>query len=163
MILIIQTGGTIDKDYPRLTKGWAFEITDSAAERILERVHPSFQYEVEYLLKKDSQDITDEDRKLIAEACIRSKHKRILITHGTDSMIETAAYLAKEINDKTIVLTGATKPERFKDSDAEFNVGTAIGASESLPNGVYIAMHGRVLPYDKTIRETSTGKFVEKT
>jgi L-asparaginase len=163
MILIIQTGGTIDKDYPKLTKGWAFEITDSAAERILRRVHPSFQYEVKGVLKKDSQDITDEDRDLIAEACIKSQYHKILVTHGTDTMIKTASYLAKRVHDKIIVLTGAAKPERFKDSDAEFNVGTAIGAMESLSSGVYIAMHGRVLPYEKTMRENSTGKFIEKT
>jgi L-asparaginase len=160
-LLFIQTGGTIDKDYPRATKGWAFEISDPAVERILERIKPSFKYKIVSLLKKDSQEITDEDRELILKTCLQEEADRIVITHGTDTMIETAHKLAI-IKDKTIVLTGSMKPERFKDNDADFNVGTAIGAVESLPNGVYVAMHGRVLPYDKTLRELSTGQFVEK-
>lgn len=162
MILFIQTGGTIDKDYPKLTKGWAFEITDPAVERILGRVKPSFHYEVISLVKKDSQEISEEDRQLIAKKCQETDYQRIVITHGTDTIIQTAEYLAKHVSGKTIVLTGAARPERFKDSDADFNVGTAVGSMESLPEGVYIAMHGRVLPYDRTMRETSTGKFVEK-
>ncbi|HEY1646248.1 MAG TPA: asparaginase domain-containing protein [Candidatus Saccharimonadales bacterium] len=162
MILLIQTGGTIDKDYPRATKGWGFEITDPAVERILERAKPSFHFEIVSLLKKDSQEITDEDRELIAKKCLSTDHEKIIITHGTDTMIDTAAYLANKVKDRTIVLTGAAKPEHFKDSDADFNVGMAVGSVQNLPSGVYIAMHGKVLPYDKTIRETSTGKFVEK-
>lgn len=162
MILFIQTGGTIDKDYPRATKGWGFEITDPAVERILARANPSFRFEIVSLIKKDSQEITDEDRELMAGKCLATEHDKIVITHGTDTMIDTAAYLAKKMKDKTIILTGAAKPERFKNSDADFNVGMAVGSIQSLPKGIYIAMHGKVLPYDRTIRETSTGKFVEK-
>lgn len=160
-ILFIQTGGTIDKDYPRLTRAYAFEITDPAVERILTRVNPSFEYEVISLLKKDSQDITDDDRELIVRTCQKAPQDKIIVTHGTDSMITTAQSLTA-IKDKTIVLTGSAKPERFKDNDADFNVGSAASAVAILPHGVYIAMHGRVLPYDKSIRELSTGKFVEK-
>ncbi len=161
-ILFIQTGGSIDKNYPKLTKGYAFEITDPAVNAILERVKPSFTFEVTQLLKKDSQDITESDRELLAATIQKSKHDKIIITHGTDTMITSAAYLAKSSADKTIILTGSVRPERFKDTDADFNVGTAVGAVGSLPYGVYIAMHGRVLLYDKSIRELRSGRFVEK-
>jgi L-asparaginase len=160
-MLFIQAGGTIDKDYPKLTNGYGFEITEPASQRILKRINPSFEYKVIEVLKKDSLDITEAERDLIVAACQRSDYERIVITHGTDTMLKSAAKLAV-INDKTIVLTGAAKPEHFKESDADFNLGTAIGAIQSLPHGVYIAMHGRVLPYDKSIRESVTGQFVEK-
>jgi L-asparaginase len=160
-ILFIQTGGTIDKDYPRATKGWAFEIADPAVERVLGRVKPSFKYQVVSILKKDSQEITEEDRDLILHTCQQADSDKIIITHGTDTMIKTAHKLSV-IKDKTIVLTGSTKPERFKDNDADFNIGTAVGAIGSLSNGVYIAMNGQVLPYDKTLRELSTGQFAGK-
>lgn len=160
-ILFIQAGGTIDKDYPKLTNGYGFEITTPASQRILKRIKPSFQYTITEVLKKDSLDITESERDLIVEACKEADYERIIVTHGTDTMLKTAAKLAI-IEKKTIVLTGAAKPEHFKNSDADFNLGTAIGAVQSLPAGVYIAMHGRVLPYDRSIRESVTGKFVEK-
>ncbi len=161
-ILFIQTGGSIDKNYPKLTKGYAFEITDPAVNAILDRVKPSFTFEVIQLLKKDSQDMTESDRELLAATIQKTKHNKIIITHGTDTMITSAAYLAKSSTGKTIILTGSVRPERFKDTDADFNVGTAAGAVGSLPHGVYIAMHGRVLPYDKSIRDLRSGRFVEK-
>ena len=160
-ILLIQTGGSIDKDYPKLTKAYPFEITDPAVEKILGRVSPSFEYKTLPLLKKDSMDLTEEDRALIVQACQDAEEDKIIITHGTDTMIDSAARLAV-ITDKVIILTGSSKPERFKDSDADFNIGVAVGALEYVPKGVYIAMHGRVLPYDKSIRELSNGQFVEK-
>lgn len=160
-ILFVQAGGTIDKDYPKLTNGYGFEITTPASERILKRINPSFQYTITEVLKKDSLDITETERDLIVKACRKANCEKIVITHGTDTILKSAAKLAV-IKDKTIVLTGAAKPEHFKDSDAEFNLGTAIGAIQSLPHGVYIAMHGRVLPYDRSIRESSTGQFIEK-
>ena len=159
-IVFIQTGGTIDKDYPRTQKGYAFEIGESAVKRILEKIHPSFEFEVVSLLKKDSLDLTEKDRDRILKACQKADADKIVVTHGTDTMIETAKKLSK-IRNKGIVLTGAMKPEKFSDSDASFNVGAAAGAINVLSNGVYVAMNGLVLPWDKIRRDELTGRFVE--
>jgi L-asparaginase len=157
-ILFIQTGGSIDKNYPKVTKSYAFEITKPAVATILSNARAGFSYKIIELLKKDSQDMTDSDRKLIYETCKKAKQNKIVITHGTDTMVETAKLLSKLTN-KTIVLTGSIVPEKFKDSDADFNVGSAVGALSALPHGTYIAMHGRVVPYSKAVRELKTGQF----
>lgn len=159
-ITFIQTGGTIDKDYPKNIGGWAFEIGEAAVIRILEKLSPSFQFEVLSLLRKDSQEITAEDRQLLKESCEKLDTPFIIITHGTDTLIETAVSLMG-IKGKTIVLTGAMRPERFSNTDAEVNVGIAIGAVQSLPQGVYVAMHGRALPADQLSRNPDSGQFVE--
>jgi L-asparaginase len=160
-ILFIQTGGTIDKDYPRTVKGYHFEITEPAVKRIIERINPAFSFEIKSLIKKDSLDITDSDRKKITDFCSKNKNNKIIITHGTDAIIETAKHLSV-IKDKTIILTGALKPERIKDSDADFNLGVAIGAIGSIMAGVYIAMNGIVYPYNKVKRNLATGQFINK-
>jgi L-asparaginase len=157
-ILFIQTGGTIDKDYPKTTKGYAFEIAEPAIKRILEKIKPNFNYEILPLIRKDSLDITNIDRQKILQSCIEADTDKIIITHGTDTMIETAKFLLS-IKNKSIVLTGAVKPEKFKDSDAEFNIGVAIGAMNELKNGIYIAMNGRIVPADKIQRDEMTGIF----
>lgn len=158
-ITFIQTGGTIDKDYPRTTKGYAFEISGPAVKRIMEKVNPAFEYEIIPLLQKDSLDITDEDRIKILEACKAASGDKIVITHGTDTMIETAKVLSV-ITNKTIVITGAMRPEKFSDSDAMFNVGAAITATEIVPNGIYIAMHGMVYKWDEVKRDMENGQFI---
>jgi L-asparaginase len=160
-IVFIQTGGSIDKDYPKTQYGYAFEITEPAVKRILQKVNPNFEFEIISVLKKDSLDITEEDRKKIHENCQKAGSNKIIITHGTDMMIETAKKLS-DIKDKVIILTGATKPEKFSDSDAAFNVGTAIGAVNILSKGVYIAMNGRIYSWNKVKRKPETGQFVEK-
>jgi len=160
-ITFIQTGGTIDKDYPKLAKGYGFDIGEPAVKRILEKVNPNFGFEIISILKKDSLDITDEDREKIYEVCVKADSDKIIITHGTDTMIETAKKLS-EIKNKVIILTGAMKPERFSDSDASFNIGTAIGAVNILENGVYIAMNGRIYSWDRCKRDLKTGQFIEK-
>lgn len=160
-VLFIQTGGTIDKDYPKLTRGYAFEIGEPAVSRILERVYPNFEFEVLSVLKKDSSENTDQDRERIYEACLRADSDKIIVTHGTDTMIETAKRLSI-IEDKVIILTGATRPERFSDSDAAFNIGTAVGAINVLEGGTYIAMNGRVYPWNAVDRNAATGQFIEK-
>jgi len=158
-ILFIQTGGTIDKDYPKTTKGYAFEIDEPAIKRILEKIKPNFNYEIIPLMRKDSLDITSNDRQIMLQSCTEADTDKIIITHGTDTMIESAKFLSS-IKNKSIVLTGAVKPERFKDSDAEFNLGVAIGAVNELNSGVYIAMNGRIVPADKIQRDELTGKFI---
>ena len=125
-----------------------------------EKVKLNFDYDVERLLAKDSLEMTDEDRELIKKACEGAIADKILITHGTDTMIETARLLST-IPNKAIILTGASQPYRFRESDAEFNIGVAIGALNILENGVYIAMNGRVYEWDKCVKSPD-GRFLEK-
>ena len=159
-ITFIQTGGTIDKDYLRRVKAYEFEIRDAAVKRILEAPRPNFTFKIISILKKDSLDITQSDRINILRACRTSSSKRIVITHGTDTLVETAKVLSV-IRNKTIILTGSSKPERFTNSDAMFNVGHAVGAAQLLPPGVYVAMNGRVYPWDKVRKHQKTGIFIE--
>ncbi|MFZ3078006.1 MAG: asparaginase domain-containing protein [Candidatus Aenigmatarchaeota archaeon] len=159
-ILFIQTGGTIDKDYPKTTKGYAFEIAEPAVKRILQKINPDFEFEIISVLKEDSLDITEEDRNKLCEACQKTNADKIIITHGTDTMIETAKKLSS-IKNKVIILTGAMRPEKFSDSDASFNVGVAVGAINSLNNGIFIAMNGRIYPADKCKRNSESGQFID--
>lgn len=163
-ILFLQTGGTIDKDYPMGVDhhGYSFVITAPAYDRILKRVNPGFDYETKAILQKDSLDITDEDRNLILRVCEHSQNDRIVITHGTDTMIKTAKLLS-QISNKTIVITGAMSPELFKNSDADFNLGVAVGAVTTLKSGVYISMSGSVLRWDEASFNSTTGQFVKVT
>ena len=160
-IIFIQTGGTIDKEYPKTTKGYAFEIGEPAVKRILQKVNPTFEFEITSLLQKDSLEITDEDREKILQACKNIEGNRIIITHGTDTMVETAVRLS-EIKDKTVVITGAMRPEKFSDSDAMFNIGVAVAAVQTLSPGVYIAMNGQIYEWDKVKRDMTTGQFVAR-
>lgn len=158
-IIFIQTGGTIDKDYPHTTKGWAFEFGEPASKRILEKLNPSFQYKIHTAFQKDSLEITREDRMALADLIQNQSCSRIIVTHGTDTMMETAKHLDGEIKDKVIIITGAMRPEQFSNSDAPVNLGTAIGAVQTLANGVYIAMHGVVKLHHAINRNMETGKY----
>jgi len=140
-LLIITTGGTIDKIY--FDDKSDYQIGEPQISQILHAMHVAFEIEVSALMRKDSLHIDDRDRKLIRDVVAAADTRHILITHGTDTMVETATAL-KDIENKTIVLTGALNPARFRDSDAIFNIGCAVGAVQSLPAGVYIAMNGRV-------------------
>jgi L-asparaginase len=140
-LLIITTGGTIDKTY--FDDKSDYQIGEPQISQILHAMHVAFEFEVSALMRKDSLHIEDEDRNLIRDAVAASDARHVLITHGTDSMVETASVL-KDIPEKTIVLTGALNPARFRDSDAIFNIGCAVGAVQSLPPGVYIAMNGTI-------------------
>lgn len=158
-ILFVQTGGTIDKDYPHTTKGWAFEFGEPASIRVLEKLNPSFEFEIQTAFQKDSLEISDADREQLTELIVRANFEHVIITHGTDTMIETATYLAQRIKNKVIVITGAMRPEQFSNSDAPINIGTAIGAVQLLGPGVYIAMHGIVKPWNSIKRNLDTGKY----
>ncbi len=138
---IFATGGTLDKIY--FDKKNEYQVGEPTVHEVLSRGHVVFNYEVESLLRKDSLDMTDEDRKMIFEKVSKAPERYILITHGTDTMVETAKVL-QGITDKTIVLTGSLEPARFRGSDADFNIGCAIGAVQSLDPGVYIALNGRI-------------------
>ena len=158
-LVFIQTGGTIDKDYPHQTKGWAFEMGDPASTRILDRISPSFDYEIVTAFRKDSLEIDDLDREKLIAISKKTKSNKIIITHGTDTMLETALSMDKAVTGKIIIITGAMRPEKFTESDAEFNLGTAVGAIHFLSPGIYIAMHGVVKPFQEIKRDMETGKY----
>jgi L-asparaginase len=146
MIKIFTTGGTIDKVYFDAKSEYA--VGAPQISTILSGSLFQPDYEVEELLQKDSLEITEEDREMIRSRVESEELPQILITHGTDTMVETARALSG-IPGKVIVLVGSLSPARFKGSDAEFNIGFAMGALQSLPFGVYIAMNGRIfLPED---------------
>ncbi len=140
-LCIVTTGGTIDKIY--FDDKSDYQIGEPQIGLILEELGVAFRYRVIPILRKDSLHINDGDRELIRATIAAQDTQHVLVTHGTDSMVETAKVLAS-IAGKTIVLTGALNPARFRGSDAEFNIGTAVGAVQSLPAGVYIAMNGRI-------------------
>ena len=140
-LLVVTTGGTIDKIY--FDDLSDYQIGEPLIGQILDHLHVGFEFEVNALMRKDSLHITEEDRQTIHDAVAASDANHILITHGTDSMVKTALVLA-DIPNKTMVLTGALNPARFRDSDAIFNIGCAVGAVQSLPHGAWIAMSGTI-------------------
>lgn len=158
-ITFITTGGTIDKAYSKKKGTYNFDILDPSIKRVLINAEPNFEYDIISILKKDSLDLTNNDRQLIFDACKESDNDKIIITHGTDTILDTAKKIA-EIN-KVIVLVGASQPERFKETDADFNIGMAVGAMNVVSRGVYVAMNGRVYSWDKCKKHDS-GHFVEK-
>ena len=127
---ILTTGGTIDKIYYDDMSD--YQIGEPEIGRILKAMNVAFDWEIRALLRKDSLNMGDQDRDLIRQAVMTSADKHFLITHGTDTMVETAAALG-DVGDRTIVLTGALNPARFIDSDAVFNIGCAVGAVQALP------------------------------
>lgn len=157
-ILIVTTGGTIDKTYfDRLSQ---FQVGSASVRRVLEvaRVdHPTCIVE---LLRKDSLDMTDDDRRTIIEFIATTQATRIVITHGTDTMADTARSLS-QFPGKTIVLTGAFTPAKFAESDAPFNVGMAIATAQLQPPGVYIAINGRVFPGGQAEKSRTLMRFVQ--
>jgi L-asparaginase len=157
-ITIFTTGGTIDKDYATGAGTYNFEVSEPAAKRILDIANPGFQYDIRVLLKKDSLDMTDADRQRIYDACKNAADDKIIITHGTDTMIETARKLSG-IKNKAIVLVGSSKPAKFSDSDAHFNLGTATGGISVLASGIYIAMNGEISAWNRVMKNPKTGKF----
>jgi len=149
-VTCIQTGGTIDKDYPQglSDHGYSFKIREPAILETLERIKPMYEIEILRHMQKDSLDITDEDRQSIKELVQDLDNDKVVVTHGTDTIGLTGEAL-EEIKGKTIVLTGAMMPEKFRESDADFNIGMAMGAVQKLPAGVYVALHGEL----KTLEE----------
>lgn len=140
-IKIFSVGGTIDKIYfDNLSE---YQVGFPSIRDILDGLPIAFEYEVESLLRKDSLEMDDNDRQRVRAAVERESNRLILITHGTDTMVETGKALG-DIPGKCIILTGAMEPARFKSSDAVFNVGVALGGLSALPDGVYIAMNGRI-------------------
>jgi L-asparaginase len=159
-LLIITTGGTIDKIY--FDDMSDYQIGEPLIGQILEHLQVGFEFEIRALMRKDSLHITDEDRLRIHTEIAASDANRVLITHGTDSMIETALLLA-DIPGKTIVLTGALNPARFRDTDALFNIGCAVGAVQTLPPGAWIAMSGGIWDPKEVRKNRGKNRFEAKT
>jgi L-asparaginase len=150
------TGGTIDKVY--FDAKSEYQVGAPQVEEILKDSNVAFEWEVSSILQKDSLEMTDEDRQNIRDIIEKEPFEKIIITHGTDTMVETAKFLIG-IPNKTIVFTGAMEPARSRYTDATFNVGCAIGAVQTLPVGVYIAMNGCVYEADKVEKNYEAKRF----
>jgi L-asparaginase len=155
-LCIVTTGGTIDKIY--FDDKSDFQVGEPQIGRILEELGVAFRYTVIPIIRKDSLHITDTDRELIRATISAQPCRHVLVTHGTDSMVQTAQVL-QAIDDKTIVLTGALNPARFHGSDAVFNIGTAVGAVQCLPPGVFIAMNGRIWDPTRVRKNVEANRF----
>ncbi|HET7396239.1 MAG TPA: asparaginase domain-containing protein [Gammaproteobacteria bacterium] len=153
---IFTTGGTIDKIY--FDAKSEYEVGEPQIGDILRETGVGFPFQITSLMRKDSLDMTEADRTAIREAVAGCSERHVLITHGTDTMTDTAAVLQK-ITGKTIVLTGALNPARFRGSDAIFNIGGAVVAAQSMPPGIYIVMNGRVFDALKVRKNRDKNRF----
>lgn len=158
-IRIFVTGGTFDKEYNELNGQLYFK--DTHIHDLLKLGRSKLDVSIRTLMMVDSLELTDTDRQIIADSCKRCDEQQIVITHGTDTMTETAKLLASEIKDKTIVLTGAMIPIKFGSSDGLFNLGSALAFAQTLQPGVYIAMNGRWFAWDNCKKNKQTGVFEE--
>lgn len=158
-IRILLTGGTIDKDYDKIQG--QLVLSRSHIDQMLEQARCRLPIEIEPHMLKDSLHFDENDRVEIMEKCRSIREDRIVITHGTDTIVETATLLSEHISNKTIVLFGAMIPYSFGNSDALFNLGTALAAVQMKSNGIYITMNGIVFPYDKVRKNRKEGYFEE--
>ena len=156
-IRIFVTGGTFDKEYNERTGDLFFQ--DSHVAEMLRLGRCLLNVEVRTLMMIDSLEMTRDDRNAIVAQCRNARESRIVITHGTDTMLETAAHLAREIQGKIMVLTGAMIPYKFGSSDGMFNLGSALAFVQTLPPGVYVAMNGRWFPWDRVRKNREQGIF----
>ena len=156
---ILCTGGTFDKVYYDALSD--YQIGEPQVEWILKQAGVNFSYEIESILKKDSLEITNQDRQYIVDKVKVQTCINIVITHGTDTMVETAQAL-KDVTDKVVVLVGAMQPARFKYSDAIYNIGFATSAASILSPGIYIAMNGQLFNADEVKKNRDAGRFENK-
>ena len=158
-IRIIVTGGTFDKEYNEISGELYFKNTH--VQNMLELGRSRLDLNIRTLMMIDSCDMDEEDRNIIVKNCEKASEEKIIITHGTDTMVETAKLLAKTIKDKTIILTGAMVPYTFGSSDGLFNMGSAIAFVQTLPAGVYIVMNGQFFNWDNVRKNKKIGEFEE--
>ncbi|KYC44665.1 MAG: L-asparaginase II [Candidatus Methanofastidiosum methylothiophilum] len=158
-IKIFVTGGTFDKEYNEIRGELFFKETHLPEMLRMGRCRVSV--DIRTLMMMDSLDMTEHDRQIILDNCKNTNEDKILITHGTDTMIETAKLLASEIKNKTIVLTGAMIPYKFGSSDGLFNLGSSLAFVQTLPIGIYIVMNGKYFHWDKVRKNKSLGEFEE--
>ena len=156
-VRIFVTGGTFDKEYDELTGRLFFN--KSHLREMLELGRSKIDLNISTLMMKDSLEMDETDRSLIADNCLNATEKNIIVTHGTDTMVKTARSIALKNTDKVIVLTGAMIPYKFGSSDGLFNLGAAIGFVQSLKKGVYVAMNGKCFDYDSVVKNNETGEF----
>lgn len=156
-IRILVTGGTFDKEYNELTGELYFKGTH--LQDMLELGRCKLGVEIETLMMIDSLQMTATGREAILERCLGAPERRIVITHGTDTMEQTAAVLGARVRQKTVVLTGAMVPYTFGSSDGMFNLGTALAFAQTLPSGVYVAMNGSYFPWDSVTKNRELGVF----
>jgi L-asparaginase len=157
VIRIVVTGGTFDKTYDELSGRLSFGSTH--LPEMLRLGRSRVETTIETLMMIDSLDMTDADRARIVDSCARCPEHRIVITHGTDTMVETARAVAQGVSGKTVVLTGAMVPYAFGSSDGLFNLGSALSFAEVLPPGVYLAMNGQHFVWDRVRKNRETGAF----
>jgi L-asparaginase len=157
MICIFITGGTFDKTYDEIRGRLAFD--DTHLPEMLRLGRSRVEVSIRTLMMIDSLEMTDADRELIVRSCAACDQQRIVVTHGTDTMVETAAAIAKGVSGKTVVLTGAMIPYAFGSSDGLFNLGSALSFAQVLPPGVYIAMNGQHFAWDRVRKNRDTGVF----
>ena len=158
-IVILTTGGTFDKIY--FDANSEYSIGEPCISSILDEGNVMSDYRVQSILKKDSLDITHSEREIIKKSVIECEEERIIITHGTDTMVETAKFL-EDVKEKTIVLTGAMIPYAYGSSDGLFNLGAALAFVQALAPGVYVAMNGSYFKWDNVTKNTKTGYFEVK-
>jgi len=156
-IRILVTGGTFDKEYNERTGQLYFK--DTHLPEMLRLGRSRVDVVIRTVMMTDSLEMTDADRALIVQNCIQSPEDRIVITHGTDTMTETAAAIADAVSGRTVVLTGAMIPYAFGSSDGLFNLGSALSFVQTLPPGVYIAMNGKCFPWDRVRKNRDRGEF----
>jgi L-asparaginase len=156
-IRLFVTGGTFDKEYDEIQGHLFFE--DTHIPEMLQMGRCRLEVRVRTLMMIDSLEMSDADRDLVAHNCLDAPEAHVVITHGTDTMVDTARVLAEQVPDKTIVLTGAMIPIAFGSSDGLFNLGGALTAVQVLPPGVYITMNGRVFQWDEVRKNRDTGVF----
>jgi len=159
-VAVLATGGTFDKEYNELNGELYFKETHIPEMLALGRSRVPVRLQT--LMMKDSLFMTTDDRQKIAAACRDAQEQRIVITHGTDTMEDTACFLAREVSGKTVVLTGAMVPYKFGSSDGLFNLGSALALAQLLPPGIYVAMHGRYFVWDSVTKNRAMGVFEEK-
>ncbi len=159
-IKLLLTGGTIDKSYNE--SNGELNFTETHIPEILQQGRNRSDISIEEVMLKDSLQMDDADRQKILEACRKTSEDKIIISHGTDTMVETAKLLGKQKLEKTIVFVGAMVPFVFKHSDAMFNMGFALAAVQTLPGGVYVAMNGQVFDGDKVVKNLDLGVFVPR-
>ncbi len=158
-IRVFATGGTFDKEYDYIHGTLFFKTTQLPS--MFRQGRSTLDIKLRTLMMMDSLDFTEKERALIAKSCAECVEDKIVITHGTDTMAQTAAYLAERIQDKTIVLTGAMIPYSFGSSDGFFNLGSAMAFVQTLPKGVYVCMNGRYFNWDNVRKNRTTGVFEE--
>jgi L-asparaginase len=158
-IRILVTGGTFDKKYNERTGQLFFK--DTHIGEMLRLGRSRVEVTIRTVMMLDSLEMTETDRALIVQNCVQSEENKIVITHGTDTMTETAAAIARAVAGKTVVLTGAMIPYAFGSSDGLFNLGSALSFVQVLPAGVYIAMNGKCFPWDRVRKNRARGEFEE--